>query len=404
MRSWIIAVGILVLGGGAVAYKVFGRTDQDFELQTAAVKTGPITMTIETNGTVQPLTTVEVGCEVTGKIIELMAEPDEAVKKDQIICQIDPELAIAEDQQSRADLAKAESAVADAKLAKDEQVANLPVHTLQALAQKEQTDAAVIEAEYSWNRVDKLHGNSDATDTEWVTTKARWLQAQANAKAAKAAYDLAINNEKILPGRADQAVKQAEAALALAKARADFTATRVKRCTILAPIDGIVLKRYFDVGTTVNATFQTPPLYLLAPSLDRMKVSARVSESDIAHIEVGQKARFTIESKQPVTFEDRIKHKYNQPETIQNVVTYTVDFEVNNDAKHTLIPGLSVNVEILCVEKPETAQIPNTALRFNPPLSMEERRGIVEAVTWPPRPTVDTSGREAAYCSKAHAW
>jgi HlyD family secretion protein len=404
MRFWIIVVGILVLGGGAVAYKTLGGSEAGHELQTATVKTGPITMTIETNGTVQPLTTVDVGCEVTGKIIALNAEPDAPVHKDQIICEIDPELAQAEDQQSQADLAKAESAVADAELAKDEQIANLPVHTLQALAQKEQAEAALVDAEYSWSRVDKLHGNEDATDTEWVATKARWLQAQANVKAAQAAYDMAINNERILPGRAKQAVEQAKAALKLAKARADYTTTRVKRCTIRSPADGIVLKRYFDVGTTVNATFQTPTLYLLAPSLDRMKVSARVSESDIAHIEVGQKARFTIEARQPVTFEDRIKHKYNQPEIIQNVVTYTVDFEVNNDAKHTLIPGLSVNVEILCVEKPETPQIPNTALRFNPPLSMEDRRAIVEAVTWPPRPTVDANGQEAVYCSKAHAW
>ncbi|HVP11965.1 MAG TPA: efflux RND transporter periplasmic adaptor subunit [Phycisphaerae bacterium] len=404
MRSWIIGVAIVVLGGGAILYKTLGRSDANHELQTVAVKTGPITMTIETNGTVQPLTTVEVGCEVSGKIDDLLAEPDQPVKKDEIICKINPELAEAEDQQSQADLAKAKSAVADAELGRDEQIANLPVHTLQALAQKEQAEAALVDAEYSWNRVDKLHGNSDATDTEWVATKARWLQAQANAKAAQAAYDLAVNNERILPGRAEQLVEQAKAALKLAEARANYTNTRVNRCTIRAPIDGIVLKRYFDVGTTVNATFQTPPLYLLAPSLDRMKVSARVSESDIAHIEVGQKARFTVEARQPITFEDRIKHKYNQPESIQNVVTYTVDFEVKNDARHTLIPGLSVNVEILCVEKPETLQIPNTALRFNPPLSMEDRRAIVESVTWPPRPTVDANGQEVAYCSKAHAW
>jgi HlyD family secretion protein len=404
MRSWIIVALIVVLGGGFVAYKTLGRSETDYELQTAAVKPGPITMTIETNGTVQPLTTVEVGCEVTGKIIEMLVGPDEPVEKDQIICRIDPELAIAEDQQSQADYAKAKSAVADAKLARDEQIANLPVHTLQALAQKEQTDAALVEADYSWGRVDKLHDNSDATDTEWVMQKAHWLQAKANAKAAQAAYDMAVNNERILPGRANQAVEQAEAALKLAEARSNYTSTRVSRCTIHSPINGIVLKRYFDVGTTVNATFQTPPLFLLAPSLDRMKVSARVSESDIAHIEVGQKARFTIEARQPATFQDRIKHKYNQPEIIQNVVTYTVDFEVDNDVRHTLIPGLSVNVEILCVEKPETPQIPNPALRFNPPLSMEDRRAIVEAVTWPPRPTVDSNGQEAVYCSKAHAW
>lgn len=404
MRRWMIIIGVLVLGGGTIALALWDRAGQGYELVQAEVASNPIVMTIETNGTVEPLTTVQVGCEVTGKIIDLTVGPDEPVTKDQILCRIDPELAEAENQQSLADYAKAKSAVEDAKLARDEQIANLPIQTQQSLAQKEDADAALVEAEYSWNRVEKLHRNSDASETEWVATKARWLRSKSAAKAAEAAYDMAVNNEKILPSRANQAVEQAEAMLKLAKARLDYTMTRVERCTIRSPIDGVVLKRYFDVGTTVNATFQTPPLYLLAPSLDRMKVIARVSESDISHIEVGQKVRFTVEARQPVTFEDRIKHKYNQPETIQNVVTYTVDFEVGNDQRHTLIPGLSVNVEIVCVERPEVPQISNAVLRFNPPLPLEERRALIESATWPPRPTVDATGQEATYCSKAHAW
>lgn len=388
-----------------MVFLLWDGSEGAYEVATAEIRMDPITMTIETNGTVQPLTTVEVGCEVTGKIIELSVGPDEPVKKDQVLCRIDPELMEAENQQSQADYAKAKSLLADAKLARDEQIANLPIRTQQALAQKEDAEAALLETEHSWERVDKLHGNNDASETEWIATKARRLRAQAACKAAEAAYRLALNNEKLLPARADQAVEQAEATLNLAEARLNFTSTRMERCTIRSPIDGIVLKRYFDVGTTVNATFQTPPLYLLAPSLDRMKVSAKVSESDIAHIAVGQKVRFTVEGRQPVTFEDRIKHRYNQPEVIQNVVTYTVDFEVNNDARCTLIPGLSVNVEIVCVEKEAVPQIANAALRFNPPsLSLEERRALIEPVTWPPRPTVGANGEEAAYCSKAHAW
>ncbi len=405
MRPWIIVTAIIVFGGGTLAFTFWDRSNGEYDLTTATVGTDSITMTIETSGTVQPLTTVEVGCEVTGKIIELSVGPDEPVTKDQVLCRIDPELMEAENQQSQADYAKAKSLLTDAKLARDEQIANLPIRTQQALAQKEDAEGALLEAEHSWKRVDKLYANSDASEAEWVTIKARWLRAQAAHKAAEAAYNLALNNEKILPARADQAVEQAEATLKLAEARLNFTSTRMERCTIRSPIDGIVLKRYFDVGTTVNATFQTPPLYLLAPSLDRMKVSAKVSESDIAHIAVGQRVRFTVEARQPVTFEDHIKHKYNQPEVIQNVVTYTVDFEVDNDERRTLIPGLSVNVEIVCVEKASVPQIANAALRFNPPsLSLEERRALIEPAAWPPRPTVDAAGQEAAYCSKAHAW
>jgi HlyD family secretion protein len=207
-----------------------------------------------------------------------------------------------------------------------------------------------------------------------------------------------------LPSRAEQLVEQAESLLSLAEARRNFTGTRVERCTIRSPIDGIILKRYMEEGQTVISTFQSIPIYLLAPSLDRMKVSARVSESDIAHIEEGQTARFTIEAQQPVTFEDKIKHRYNQPEMIQNVVTYTVDFEVENDERQTLIPGLSVNVEIICVDKENVPQIANAALRFNPPLTVEERREKIANAVWPEKPATDVNGEEALYCSKAHAW
>ncbi|MFH1419845.1 MAG: efflux RND transporter periplasmic adaptor subunit [Planctomycetota bacterium] len=404
MRKWIIAAVVVILVGIVLSQTVCNDDAGDWEIIPATVENGPITMTIETSGTVEPLSTVQVGCEVTGKIVELLVGPDEPVKKDQIICRIDPELAEAENQQSLAEDAKAKSVLEDSKLARNEQIANLPVLTQQALAGKQEAEAALVDAEYTWNRVDKLRESGDAAETEWVAMKARYLRAKAALEAADAAHKLAVNNEKILPGRADQAVAQAAAVLQLAEARLNFTKTRVDRCTIRSPIDGIVLKQYFDVGTTVNATFQTPPLYLLAPSLSRMKVSAKVSESDISHIEVGQTTRFEVVARQPIMFQDEIKHKYNQPEILQNVVTYTVDFEVANDEHHTLIPGLSVNVEIICVDKPEVPQLANAALRFKPPLTLEDRRALIDAAVWPPKPATDVNGDEAIYCAKAHAW
>lgn len=404
MRKWLIAIVVLGVAAVVLGKTVFKSDEGSYEIVFAPVERGPITMSIETSGTVEPLSTVQVGCEVTGKIIEMLVEPDEEVHKDQVICRIDPELMQAENAQSTADLVRAESALEDAKIARDEQIANLPVLTQQAAAQKQDAEAALVDAEYSWKRVDKLFQAGDATEVEWVAMKARFLRAEAAVKAADASYKLAINNEKLLPTRAHQAIEQAKAALSLAKARADFTKTHVDRCTIRSPIDGIVLMKYFDEGATVNATFQTPPLYLLAPSLERMKVSAKVSESDIAHIEVGQVARFTVEGRQSITFEDKIKHRYNQPEIIQNVVTYTVDFEVDNDVRRTLIPGLSVNVEIICVDKPEVTKVANAALRFKPPLPLEERQAMIAQAEWPERPTIGADGGPVVYCSKGYVW
>jgi len=136
-----------------------------------------------------------------------------------------------------------------------------------------------------------------------------------------------------------------------------------------------------------------------------MKVSARVSESDIAHIEVGQKATFTVEGKQRSNFEGTILQKRNQPEIIQGVTTYTVILEVQNDARRTLLPGMSVNVVIECVRHDKTDKIANKALRFRPPLELEERRKLLDAMeaSYPAEPK-NPDGSRIDYCQKSAAW
>jgi HlyD family secretion protein len=404
MRTWLTGSVVIVLAGGVIAWAVFGDSEGEFEIVTTTVVSAPITMTIETSGTVEPLSTVQVGCEVTGKIVELSVDDDEPVKKGQVICRIDPELATAENMQSQADHIKAQSALASAKLSLGEQTANLPVLTKQALARKQESEAVLGETQYQWQRTDKLYAEDNATETEWVLRKSAWQRAKSATTAAEAAHEMAVNNEKFVLQRTAEAVAQAEATLNLAEARRNFTRARVERCTITSPIDGIVLKRYQDVGTTVVSTFQPPLLFLLAPSLDRMRVRAKVSESDVYHVIVGQPARFTIEARQPIQFEGRLLHKHNQPDIVQNVVTYMVDFEVDNDEQRTLIPGLSVNVEIECVSKQDVPLISNAALRFKPPLTLQERSTLIDAAQWPEKPAFDVHGQEAFYSSKATAW
>lgn len=404
MRTWLIGLVALALAAGGLGVTVFGDDDDSYDLQWTEVGSGPVVMTIETSGTVEPLSTIQVGCETTGRIVEIAVGHDDRVHEGQVICRIDPELANAQHQQFKAELARAKSALADAKLARDEQKANLPVATEQALAKTQEAEAALIDAEYRWTHVDKLYEQGNAPQAEWTTAKAGHKRAQAAVTAAAAAHKRAVNNENFLAQRADEAVRQAEAAEQVSQARFDTSQTQVDKCIILSPIDGIVLDRYMDVGVTVNATFQTPPLFLLAPNLDRMRVNAKVSESDIVHITKGQIARFAVVAKGTRTFEGRILEKRSQPAIIQNVVTYTVIFEVDNDEVRTLLPGLTVNVEIECVNKPETAKIANAALRFKPPIPLADRRERIAQATWPEKPATDAAGRPLEYCSKAHAW
>lgn len=403
MRTWLILATVGVLGGGTALFTTLGGGHGNVQCFNAKVESGAIVMTVETLGTIEPLTTVTVGCETTGKIVEIAVDHDDPVKKNQVICRIDPELAEAQHAQSKAELARAKSALVDAEILQKEQNANLPVATKQAEGKLQEAQAALLAEAYNWKRIDGLFESGDATEAEWTMYKSNHERAKAAVLFAEAAYEQAKLNEEFLPQRAREAVGQAKATLMLAEARFEATQAQLDKCIIQSPIDGIVLQRYLDVGTTVNAAFQTPPLFLLAPSLDRMKVNAKVSESDIVHIDVGQKARFTVEGRQRVRFAGRILHKRNQPEIVQGVTTYTVILEVDNDERQTLLPGMSVNVEIECVNRPNALCIANKALRFKPPASIEQRQALVDALVWPEEPKAE-DGSPALYCKRTHLW
>ncbi len=400
-----LVVFLLIVAACVVGYMTMTGGENKHEIEYSEVVSGPLTFAVETLGTLEPLSEVIVSCEATGKIVEILRDFDDPVEKDEIICRIDPELVDAQHAQSVAALATAESAVADAKIACEEQLSLLPVLTERAAQELESAKSALEMAEFNFQRLDDLFNRKQAPKAEWLATKTAFDQAKAAVKIAQTALQQAQNNERFMPPRLDQALVKAKSDKARAQAQFDTTKAQVEKCVIRSPIDGIVLTRFLDVGTTVNPTLQPPPLFLIAPSLSRMKVSARVSESDIAHIEVGQKATFTVEGKQRSNFEGAILQKRNQPEIIQGVTTYTVILEVQNDARRTLLPGMSVNVVIECVRHDNTEKIANKALRFRPPLELEARRKLLDAMeaAYPAEPK-NSDGTRIDYCQKSAAW
>ncbi len=403
MKAWKFVIFLLIAGAAVAGYQVWGRGEAVVDLETVRLDRGPITFSVETLGTIEPLSTVTVGCETTGKIIEMAVDHDDPVTKDQVICRIDPEIAEAAHAQSMAELARTRALVADAEVAIEEQTMNLPVLTAQAKAQWDESVAALEQADFNLKRVEGLAKTGNVAESELVNVRTAYDRAKATANLAEARFQQAKYNEKYVVERAKQALEQAKAAAALAQAQFNSTQAQVERCIITSPIDGIVLKRFEDVGQTVIAALTTPPMFLLAPSLDRMRVNAKVSETDIVHIDEGQHARFKVEGKQTSEFAGKILHKRNQPEIVQGVTTYTVNMEVANDERKTLLPGMSVNVVIDCENRENAVRIENAALRFKPPISIQEQRRILDAAEHPPEPK-GKDGQRLNYCTKEYAW
>ena len=182
----------------------------------------------------------------------------------------------------------------------------------------------------------------------------------------------------------------------LESARADLVRTRINLgyCTITAPVDGVVVSRVVDVGQTVAASFSTPSLFTIAKDLSRMKVTAAIDEADIGQIQVGQEARFTVDSYPSLAFTGKVSEVQLNPTVSSNVVTYSVVMEVANiprpkgkgsqsskspvtsrylseqssvyQGEMALFPGMTANVSILTAETKGVLRVPNMAMRFTP--------------------------------------
>ena len=276
---------------------------------------GDIEMAVTATGTVNPVTTVLVGTQVSGTIKNIYVDFNSPVKKGQLIARIDPALFEAQVNQARANLFSAK--------------ANL-----------EKAQATLVDAERSMNRNKELFAKNLIARSDLDTAETNNETAKASVSAAKSQ------------------VAQTEATLSLAETNYYYT-------KIVSPVDGIVVSRNVDVGQTVAASFQTPTLFSIAQDLTKMQIDTNVAEADIGKVNVGQNVEFTVDAYSETTFKGKVWQVRNAPITVQNVVTYDVVIQVANpDLK--LKPGMTANVSIIVSTKKDVLKIPNPALRFKP--------------------------------------
>jgi HlyD family secretion protein len=315
----VIAV-VIILG----LYLAFGRSEKEepnIRYVTVPVEKGTLKAEITSSGTLKPLVEVQVGSQVSGTIKELYADFESVVKKDQLIALIDPDTYEAKAAQARANLQAAK-----ANLAKAEVTAEDEMRTLR------RKEALIAQGSISQSEYDTAKTKADAAVAQVGVEKANVAQMEAKLQEA----DL-----------------------------------QVKYTRIIAPVNGIVTARNMDVGQTVTASFQTPVLYKIAEDLTRMQVHTNVDEADIGRVQVGQKAVFTVPAFPDYYFPAEVTQIRNDPKVEQNVVTYNVILDVNND-ELKLRPGMTANVQILLSEVHDALIVPDQAFRFSPPLPVRK--------------------------------
>ena len=311
----IVIGSIILIAIAATAFFLLRNKGGEIKFRTEKVTKGDIEMAVTATGTVNAVTTVLVGTQVSGTIKHIYVDFNSAVKKGQLIAQIDPATFQAQVEQARANL-------------------------LAAKANLEKAYATLVDTKRTKERSSELFSKNLISRSDLDTAETNYETANAAVSAAKSQ------------------VAQTEAALKFAETNLQYT-------EILSPVDGVVISRNVDVGQTVAASFQTPTLFTIAQDLTKMQIDTNVDEADIGKVKVAQEVEFTVDAYPDLIFKGKVWQVRSAPITVQNVVTYDVVIQVDNP-ELKLKPGMTANVSIIVSTKKDVLKIPNAALRFKP--------------------------------------
>jgi HlyD family secretion protein len=332
-RRWLILAGVMAAVGIFAAFGLNRNTQaQHF---TAKVERGEIDDVVEATGTINAVITVQVGSQVSGSIAKLNADFNSRVHKGDVVALIDPALFKGALLQATADLENAKANLVAARANLDKAKAGL----VQTKADYDRAAGLTRDGVMSQQQLDLAKSNYDS----------------ANASVGAAAANIT---------QAEAQVSQKDAAVAVAQTNLDYTVIR-------SPIDGTVVARNVDVGQTVAASLQAPTIFTIAQDLTKMWVYAKTGESDVGNIKIGRPVTFKVDAFPKDTFHGVVSQVRMNATTVQSVVTYDTIIEFANP-ELKLFPGMTAFVTIPVDTVKNAVKLPNTALRYKPPMSAEE--------------------------------
>ncbi|MBN1293280.1 MAG: efflux RND transporter periplasmic adaptor subunit [Candidatus Latescibacteria bacterium] len=300
-RILIIAGILLIVVVGLVFLRSKNGADAKTSIEYTEVTRGDLENVISSTGTIEPISTVEIGTQVSGTIDKIFVDFNDMVQKNQVLAVLDTTFLAASVRDARAGIVRAQA----------------------------QYDKSVKE----FDRNTELFKKNYISEFELMTYETTMKTNFASLQSAQTALE-----------------------------RAEFN---LNYAVIRSPIAGKVIYRSIEEGQTVAASFSTPTLFLIAEDLSKMEIHALVDESDIGQIKEGQQVRFSVEAYYDNIFTGTVREVWLQPETISNVVTYTVIVDAQNN-EGLLLPGMTATIDFIIEKKENVLLVPNTALRVQP--------------------------------------
>lgn len=340
MRRFLITSACVLGLAGLVAYGAWPYVRRSAapvnEFQMSRVKLGDVVSQINATGTVEPEEVIDVGAQVAGQILSFGKDENgkpidygSFVRKGDILARIDSSL-------YSSDVAEAQAALAQAQ-----------ANVQRAEADLGQMQAKLDEAARDWKRAQELGPSNALAQTSYDAYQAGYETAKAN---------LAVGQATVVQNKG--AVIQAQAALDRAQRNLGY-------CTIVSPVDGVIIDRRVNIGQTVVSSLNAPSLFLLAKDLRKMQVWVAVNEADIGNIHSGQPVTFSVDALTGQTFHGRVSKIRLNASMTQNVVTYTVEVTTDNSSGK-LLPYLTANVQFEVARRTSVLTVSNAALRWSP--------------------------------------
>lgn len=365
MALWIGLPALVVLVVVAVAM----NRKKEPSVFTGKVERGDVVSIVTATGTINAVTSVLVGSQVSGQIDKLFADFNSKVTRGQKIAQIEPSLFQARYDQANADLQNAQANMRSLEVQVEVQKADIAA----AKANVDKARAAAVQATLDFNRTADLVKQGIVAASQLDSAQANADSAKASLAATQAQYEQSQARLKFQISQVEQAKAQvAQRAAAVRGSKVDLDHT-----VILAPINGTVVARNVDVGQTVAASLSAPTIFTIAEDLSKMLVYVKTDESDVGNVRVGGMATFRVDAFPRDTFRGRIKEVRINPQTVQNVVTYDTVIEFDNPDEK-LLPGMTAYVTIPVSTARDVLKVPNAALRFRPDMSEEDRRAALQ--------------------------
>lgn len=326
---------LAIIAGAAWWY--FGgspASSERIEYQSSALSIGTVESIVNTAGTLSPLSTVEVGSEVSGLIRELNADFNSVVKAGDLLARID-------DRDVRAELSQREA---------DLQVARANLIQERAAQMRTETDYEFAQNELARARTLLERRLISEADLE---------KAVSNARSAEASIE--SSKSRIISAEANILQREAQ----LEQAQLDLERTYIR-----SPVDGIVINRLVDLGQAISANQNIPTLFEVAQDLAKMQIEAQIDEAQIGKVQEGLPVRFRVDAYPTQRFNGVVTQVRKAASTANNVVSYTIIINADNPDEN-LLPGMTANLDIVLGSRTNVLRAPNAALRFQPPAGIE---------------------------------